>query len=133
MTIETMSNFTKKIREQLCPLTSDDEDSPWHRIDRSVSAVRTFEPAPAWDSSIPHIIMIIEYSNKTATLVAREEVPEDMMFYLLDCLQQRTGFEGSHATRDTVREINVWIKKQLKRMIEEKMLWKEEKKWIFEG
>jgi hypothetical protein len=83
--------------------------------------------------SIPNIIMIIEFSAKTASLQANEVVPEDMMFYLLDCIQQRTEFEGSHATRDKVREINVWIKKQLERMIEEKMLWKEEGKWIFEG
>jgi len=84
-------------------------------------------------NSIPNITMVIEFSEKTASFVAHEEVPEDMMFYLLDCLQQHPDFSAFKATRDTIRKINTWIKIQMERMIEEKMLWREKEKWIFEG
>lgn len=77
--------------------------------------------------------MVIEFSEKTASLVANEAVPEDMMFYLLDCLQQETDFVHSRATRDVVRKINAWIKMKLERMVEENMLWRELGKWTFEG
>jgi len=103
------------------------------KADMTIHSLVRFKEAEEWDGAIPRITMILDYSAKTATLRAWEDTPEDMMFYLLDCLQQRTKFEKSRATRDTLKEINKWIEEQLARMIEEKMLWKEEGKWIFEG
>jgi len=112
-------------------------DQPAAEVSKAVKAIHDgldgFREAVEWDGAIPRVTMVLDYTEKTATLRAWEDTPEDMMFYLLDCLQQRTGFEKSHANRNTLREINKWIEKQLTRMIEEKMLWKEEGKWIFEG
>jgi len=104
-----------------------EQDDEFHKV------LTSLKPEPEWDSSIPHVTLVIEFSQRTATLRAWEDVPEPMMFYLLDCLQQRTGFERSQATRNSLREINQWIKEQLVRMQRENILWKEDGKWVFEG
>lgn len=136
MTLQTMKNFRKILAEQLIV-----DDNPFEGIDRSVADSATlYEPAKfqpietrTWGGGeIPHVTMVVDLGEKTATFVAHEPVPEDMMFYLLDCFQQ-SGMGGVHATRDEVRKINKWVKKKLTAMESDGMLWREKGKWIFEG
>jgi hypothetical protein len=136
MTGEDMKNFRKILAEQLIVA-----DNPFEGIDRSVAdSAQVYEPAefqpvrmnPEWGDEIPHVTMVVDVGEKTATFVAHEQVPEDMMFYILDCFQQ-SGMGGVHATRDEVRNINKWVKKKLTVMESDGMIWREKGKWIFEG
>lgn len=128
MTLQTSIYFMKK------PPEDSFLSNPWHGLDRGVSPHRIMtDPGPKeWSGEVPHVTLIIEFSEKVATLMAHEDVPEDMMYYLLDCMQQ-SGMEGVRATRAELRKINIWIKQKLMMMEAEGMLWRENNKWVFEG
>ena len=132
MTSQLMNNFRKILAEQL--FASDVGDTPFEATDRGVADCKLFEPAESqgWSGEIPNITMVVDLGERTATMVAHEKVPEDMMFYLLDCFQQ-SGMGGVHATRDEVRKVNRWLKEKIQDMEANGMIWREDGEWIFEG
>lgn len=134
-----MDNFSKK------PPKGSFIANPWQGLDRNPTALRLLEdaqefhtvmeairPPPVWSGEVPHVTLVIEHSERVASLTAHEEVPEDMMHYLLDCFQQE-GLGNVRATRAEVRKINAWLKQTMMKMEADGMIWRENGKWIFEG